>query len=198
MRPNIDTFIECLEEYNFLEVFNKWETYLWSNFPYNYTWDIDIIFIGEPTEELGEKIIDFQKYVKDKYDMKIDEQVFKDTKVFAHIEEYNRTGDMDLSKIIKYKTKEVNSPRIYKAEPKKINKYFWKFELLSANEKYKFRAGRLNLHYPILIEDFIKLVFNIKNPDIYNTKEDASYEKYHKLLMEHRIPAMRKYRNANR
>ena len=47
MPPKIDTFIKCLKDYNFLTVFNKWETYLWSNFPYNYTWDIDIIFIGE-------------------------------------------------------------------------------------------------------------------------------------------------------
>jgi len=191
--PNIDKFIICLEEYKFLEVFNNWETYLWSNFPYNYTRDIDIMFIGEPTEELGEKIIDFQKYVMDKTEIKIDEQVFEDTKVFAHIEEYNRTGDMDLSNIVKYKTKKVNSPRIYKSEPEQINEYFWKFKLIGVNEKYKFRAGKANLHYPILIEDFIKLVFNIKNQDIYNTVNDSSYEKYNKLRHEWRFN-----RNVNR
>ena len=184
MLPNIDKFILCLEEYNFLKVFDKWETYLWSNFPFNYTWDIDVIFIGEPSEELGEKIFDFQKFVENKYDMKIDEQVFTDTKVFGHIEEYNRTGDMDLSNIIKYKTKEVNSPRIYKNKPTKINSYFWKFELIGVNEKYKFRAGKANLHYPILIEDFIKLVFNVKNQDIYNTTNDSTFDKYNKLYRE--------------
>jgi len=184
--PNIDKFILCLEEYNFLQAFDKWETYLWSNFPYNFTWDVDIMFIGEPSEELGEKIINFKNYVYDNYGMVIDEQVFEDTKVFSHIEEYNRTGDMDLSNIVKYKTEKINSPRIYKSEPKKINKYFWKFDLIGVNEKYKFRAGKANLHYPILMEDFIKLVFNIKNQDIYNTKEDSSYEKYDKLYRDFR------------
>lgn len=186
MLPNIDQFILCLEEYRFLKVFDKWETYLWSNFPFNHTWDIDVIFIGEPSEELGEKILDFQKYVKDKTGMKIDEQVFENTKVFAHIEEYNRTGDMNLTNIVKYKTKEVNSPRIYKTDPKKINKHFWKFELLGVNEKYKFRAGKANLHYPILIEDFVKLVFNIQNQHIYNTEKDLTLDKYRNLYRDFR------------
>jgi len=189
IHPNIDKFILCLEEYKFLEVFNNWETYLWSNFPYNYTRDIDIMFIGEPTEELGEKIIDFQKYVMDKTEIKIDEQVFEDTKVFKHIEDYNRTGDMNFDgSIVKYKTK-IHNHR----GPEKFNKYFWKYTLTSMNEKNKFRAGKANLHYPILIEDFIKLVFNIKNQDIYNTVNDSSYEKYNELRHEWRFN-----RNVNR
>ena len=183
MLPNIDKFILCLEEYDFLNVFNKWETYLWSNFPINYTRDIDIIFIGEPTEELGEKIIDFQQWVRDKYEMKIDEQVFENTKVFRHIEEYGRLGYMDFDgSIVKYKTK-IHNHR----GPEKFNKYFWKYTLTSMNEKNKFKVGKANLHYPILIEDFIKLVFNIKNPDIYNTVNDSSYEKYDKLRNEWRF-----------
>ena len=169
-----------MEEYNFLKVFNKWETYLWSNFPYNHTWDIDMIFIGEPTEELGEKIIDFQKYVKDKAEMKIDEQVFEDTKVFSHIEEYGRLGEMQFDgSIIKYKTvkQEHRNPVYY-------NKHFWKYNLTSMNEKNKFKVGKANLHYPILIEDFIQLVFNIKNPDIYNTKQCKTFDEYRKLDKE--------------
>jgi hypothetical protein len=178
--PNIDKFILCLEEYKFLEVFNKWETYLWSNFPYNYTWDIDIMFIGEPSEELGKKIIDFQKYTMDKYEMKIDEQVFEDTKVFRHIEEYERLGSMQFDgSIVKYKTKKYDH-----REPIYHNKYFWKYILNSMNEKNKFKVGKANLHYPILIEDFIKLVFNIKNQHIYNTKEDSSYEKYDRIYRD--------------
>ena len=52
------------------------------------------------------------------------------------------------------------------------------------NEKNKFKVGKANLHYPILIEDFIKLVFNIKNQHIYNTKEDSSYEKYDRIYRD--------------
>ena len=169
-----------MEEYNFLKVFNKWETYLWSNFPYNHTWDIDMIFIGEPTEELGEKIIDFQKYVTDKAEMKIDEQVFEDTKVFSHIEEYGRLGEMQFDgSIIKYKTvKQEHRNPVYH------NKHFWKYNLTSMNEKNKFKVGKANLHYPILIEDFIQLVFNIKNPDIYNTKQCKTFDEYRKLDKE--------------
>ena len=183
MRPKIDTFIECLKEYDFLTVFDKWETYLWSNFPYNCTWDIDIVFIGDPSEELGEKIIDFQKYVKTKTNMKIDEQVFKDTKVFSYIPEMNK-GDIEFKNVFKYKTKELNSPRIYRDEPKKVNKYFWEFSLLGLNEKCKFRHGKTNIHYPILIEDFMKLHFNIKNPSIYNTIKDITHKKFCKLNSE--------------
>jgi len=183
MLPNVDKFILCLEEYKFLEVFDKWETYLWSNFPYNYTWDIDIMFIGKPSEELGEKILDFKDYVYNKTEMTIDEQVFKDTKVFSFIPQMN-ISDVDMRGIKKYKLKKVNSPRIYEKEPEKINKYFWEFSLLGLNEKCKFKHGLANIHYPILIEDFIKLVFNIKNQDIYNTRKDSSYEKYDKIYRD--------------
>ena len=139
-----------------------------------------MIFIGEPTEELGEKIIDFQKYVKDKAEMKIDEQVFEDTKVFSHIEEYGRLGEMQFDgSIVKYKTK-MHSHR----GPEKFNKHFWKYNLTSMNEKNKFKVGKANLHYPILIEDFIQLVFNIKNPDIYNTKQCKTFDEYRKLDKE--------------
>ena len=180
MLPNIDNFILCLKEYKFLEVFDKWETYLWSNFPFNYTWDIDVIFIGEPSEELGKKIFDFQKYVQDKYDMKIDEQVFENTQVFKHIVNYNNTGDMLFDgSISKFKTvkHEHRNPIYY-------NKYFWKYILKDTSVKNKFKAGKANMHYPILIEDFIKLVFNIKNQDIYNTREDETYYKYDKLYRD--------------
>ena len=183
MLPNIDKFILCLEEYKFQKVFDKWETYLWSNFPYNYTWDIDIMFIGEPSEELGEKILDFKNYVYNETEMTVDEQVFKDTKVFSFIPQMN-ISDVDMRGIKKYKLKKVNSPRIYEKEPEKINKYFWEFSLLGLNEKCKFKHGLANIHYPILIEDFIKLVFNIKNQDIYNTREDSSYEKYDRIYRD--------------
>ena len=121
--------------------------------------------------------------------MKIDEQVFKDTKVFSYIPEMNK-GDVDMKDVFKYKTKELNSPRIYRDTPKKINKYFWEFNLLGLNEKCKFRHGKANIHYPILIEDFMKLYFNIKNPYIYNTDRDVSFEKYRTLNRQFRNNCM--------
>jgi hypothetical protein len=182
MLPNIDQFILCLEEYRFLKVFDKWETYLWSNFPFNHTWDIDVIFIGEPSEELGEKILDFQKYVKDKTEMKIDDQVFEDTKVFRHIENYNRTGDMQFDgTVLKYKTvKHDHRKPIYH------NQYLWKYVLSDTSVKNKFRVGKTNMHYPILIEDFVKLVFNIQNQHIYNTEKDLTLDKYRNLYRDFR------------
>ena len=53
-----------------------------------------------------------------------------------------------------------------------------KFKLLDANEKYKFRVGKLNLHYPIDIQDFINLVWNIRNSDLYNTYNDPRKEEF--------------------
>ena len=184
MLPKIDIFIECLKDYNFLTVFDKWETYLWSNFPINSTGDIDITFIGEPSEELAEKILDFQKYVKETYEMKIDEQVFENTDVFSYIPQMN-ISDFEFNNIFKYKINTHLGPRKYKSDPIKINKYFWKYELSGMGEKNKFRLGKLNIHYPILIKDFLQLYFNIKNPHIYNTIEDNTFNKMKKLRREY-------------
>lgn len=168
----IPTFIDTLERYDFVEKFNDVEVYIWSNFPINPTGDIDLMFIGEPTEDLGKRIQEFQSFAIKQNCLRIDEQVFKDTRVFRHIEEYNRLGDIEFDNIVKYKMCEVNST--YKTPPVKINDYFWKFELVGINAKNKSRVGKLNLHYPILIQDFIQLVFNIQNPEIYNTPKDVN------------------------
>ena len=182
--PIIDDFIDCLENYNFLEIFKNHEIYLWSNFPYNFTWDVDLVFIGNPTEELGKKILDFKTYAKNTYDISIDEQVFENTKVFKHIEDYNRTGDHCFDgTLLQYKLKE-NFRR--NPEPVKINKYFWKFVLKETGDKMKYRYGKTNIHYPIEIKDFIQLVFNIKNQHIYNTLECKTFKKYRKLDQEFR------------
>tara|TARA_B110000858_G_C17592522_1_gene376348 strand:- start:85 stop:684 length:600 start_codon:yes stop_codon:yes gene_type:complete len=184
--PPISTFIDTLERYDFLEKFNDVEVYIWSNFPINPTRDIDLMFIGEPTEDLGKRIQEFQSFASKQKCLKIDEQVFKDTRVFRHIEEYNRLGDIEFDSIVKYKMREINSPRIYKTPPVKINDYFWKFELVGINEKYKSRVGKLNLHYPILIQDFMQLVFNIQNPEIYNTSKDANMDRMWDIKEEFR------------
>ena len=177
--PNVDGFISCLEEYKFLEVFNNCDTYLWSNFPINYTKDIDIMFIGEPSEELGEKIVDFKSFAMTNFDLQIDEQVYRDTRVFRYIEEYKRLGEMNFPNLDKFKLTEFKEKT-----PVKYNKYFYKYILKGLTDKYRFRVGKTNLHYPILIEDFIKLVFNIKNPDIYNTTQCKTFDKFRQLESE--------------
>jgi len=172
MRPNIDDFLECLHDYDFINVFDKWETYLWSNFPFNPTKDVDIMFIGELTKELEHKIVSFRKYAKDNYNMKIDECILKDTKLFAHIEEYNRTGEMSHSNIIKHRLDQDN----------KLIKQI----STGVNDKYKWRYGKLHLRYPILIKDFINLVYNIRNSDIYNTPKDKRSNKFNELRIDYR------------
>jgi hypothetical protein len=176
MLPTVDRFISCLEEYKFLEVFNNCDAYLWSNFPYNHTWDIDIMFIGEPSEELGEKIVNFKSFAMAQFDLQIDQQVHRDTQVFRYIEEFMRLGTMKFPNLERFKMSEFKEKN-----PVKYNKYFYKYILTDMNAKTQFRVGKTNLHYPILIEDFIKLVFNIKNPDIYNTKQCKTFNEYRKL-----------------
>ena len=88
-----------------------------------------------------------------------------------------------------------------------MKKYYWiqhpqrgriQFGLYPFQEKvlHLFKTNSyndfLNKHI-ILIKDFIKLVFNIKNQDIYNTVNDSSYEKYDELRHEWRFN-----RNVNR
>jgi hypothetical protein len=114
--------------------------------------------------------------------MKIDDQVFEDTKVFRHIENYNRTGDMQFDgTVLKYKTvKQDHRKPIYH------NQYLWKYVLSDTSVKNKFRVGKTNMHYPILIEDFVKLVFNIQNQHIYNTEKDLTLDKYRNLYRDFR------------
>ena len=170
----IDKFIECLNTFDFINVFDKWETYLWSGFPFHPTYDIDIMFIGDPNEELKKGIINFRDFSKEKYNLNIDSQVFYDTKMFAYIEEYNRTGDMKIENITKFRI------------DKKTNEFVKKISN-GPSLKYKFRVGKLHLRYPILISDFIHLVFNIKNQDIYNTPADKRYKEFNKLLFDYKM-----------
>lgn len=189
-RPKVPKFIECLKDWGFTTKFNKWEVYLWGNFPYNPTSDIDLIFIGNPSEELAELIIEFRDYVKQKTKYVIDHQVFKTTEVFSYIPQMN-ISNFEFKNIYKYKMTEINSPRVYRKEPKKINKYFWEFDLLGLNEKKLFTLGKTNVHYPILIEDFIKLYNNITNPYTYNTREDPNWQ-YHITLRKEFMKIMKK------
>lgn len=172
MSPNIDDFLECLQDYDFLSVFDKCETYLWSNFPFNPTNDIDIVFIGKLTKDLEYKIADFKRYAWENYTIKIDECIMEDTKLFAHIEEYNRTGEMSHSNIIKHR----------------LDKEYKLIKQISTgvNNKYKWRFGKLHLRYPILIADFLNLVFNIRNSDIYNTPKDKRFAEFNKLRIDYK------------
>ena len=192
-RPKVPKFIECLKDWGFTTKFNKWEVYLWGNFPYNPTSDIDLIFIGNPSEELAELIIEFRDYVKQKTKYVIDHQVFKTTEVFSYIPQMN-ISNFEFKNIYKYKMTEINSPRVYRKEPKKINKYFWEFDLLGLNEKKLFTLGKTNVHYPILIEDFIKLYNNITNPYTYNTREDPNWQYHITLRKEFMKIIKKKYR----
>jgi hypothetical protein len=192
-RPKVPKFIECLKDWSFTTKFDKWEVYLWGNFPYNPTGDIDLIFIGKPSEELAELIIEFRDYVKEQTEYVIDHQVFKTTEVFSYIPKMN-ISDFEFKNIYKYKMSKINSPRVYRKEPKKINKYFWEFDLLGLNEKKLFMLGKTNVHYPILIEDFIKLYNNITNPYTYNTREDPNWEYHTTLRKEFMKIIKKKYR----
>ena len=100
-------------------------------------------------------------------------------------------SDFEFKNIYKYKMSEINSPRVYRRDPKKINKYFWEFDLLGLNEKKLFTLGKTNVHYPILIQDFIKLYNNITNPNTYNTREDPNWE-YHRGIRKEFMTIMKK------
>lgn len=163
----INRFLECVDEFQFFQKFEE-EVYLWSNFPYNFTHDIDLIFIGKPTESLAKRIIDFKIFANKKGCMKIDEQVFENTKIFSYIPDMNK-GNAVFNDITKYKLSDTSGNH---RSSEKINKYFWKHDLTKPHMKNSERR----LHYPILLQDFAQLVFNITNQDVYNTLQDKTME----------------------
>lgn len=171
---SIDRFIECVEEFKFFDKFKE-PTYMWGNFGYHCTGDIDLVFIGEPTEELAKKLIDFKLFAKERGCLKLDCCVCENTKLFSYIPEMNENYDVKFVDTIKYKLGE-HPPRAYGQNPEKINKYFWKYNAVGLNLKSKLRFEKQDVRYPIRLEEFIKLVYNIKNQEIYNTEKDKTFK----------------------
>ena len=167
---SIDRFIDLVEEFKFFDIFKE-PTYIWGNFGYRFTHDIDLIFIGKPTEELAQRLIDFKLFAKERGCLKLDCQVYEDTKLFSYIPEMNVNRDVVID-TIKYKLMDYPP----KGNSEKINKYFWKVNCVGLNDKSKLRFGKQDVRYPIRLEEFIKLVYNIKNQEIYNTERDKTFK----------------------
>lgn len=56
MRQPLSNFIEVIKKDNLIAQFPEHDIYLWSNFGFNETQDIDLKFVGDINAELGEKV----------------------------------------------------------------------------------------------------------------------------------------------
>lgn len=143
---------------NILTEFSNYEIYLWSNYGFNETEDIDLKFVGEINGNLGEKLFRlFQTSSTEK--LKLDPTMYENTKIFEHIPRFNRCTD-DIyyfdEEIIRYKCWPQKNNEYHGREVERLDKYLFKVKQIFARKdgKYKNRDWT----YPMLLSNYEKFI----------------------------------------
>ena len=155
----VHNFIKYIENHSF----DTYEVYIWSNFGFNSTGDIDLIFVGNITEDIGEKLYNFQKDARAN-NLNIDITLLPDTRIFSYIPAFNQATTQYTfpEKIIRYKLCAMQKDQWDNGwKSTQHSKYLWKLEQRFARKDTKYKDR--DWHYPMLLENFIKLYKNIKN-----------------------------------
>lgn len=155
----LHNFINYIENHSF----DTYEVYIWSNFGFNSTGDIDLIFVGKITEEIGKKLYNFQEDARAN-NLNIDITLLPDTRIFSYIPAFNQatTRYTFPEKIIRYKLCAMQGDQWDNGwKSTQHSKYLWKLEQRFARKDTKYKTR--DWHYPMLLENFIKLYKNIKN-----------------------------------
>ena len=158
----IRDFIKYTKSVNLFDTFSTYEIYIWSNFGFNTSKDIDLIFIGEPTETIGQSLYDLKMNALPFHSLDI--TLLPDTRMFSYIPGFNKslTNYYFPEKIIRYK---LGNMQKHQHDNGWIctehSKHLWKIEQTFARKDTKYRDR--DWHYPMLLENFIKLHENIRN-----------------------------------
>lgn len=135
--------------------FPNHEIYLWSNYGFNETKDIDLKFVGDVTPLISQQIVDFPF----NYKTFLDITMYENTKIFEHIPRFNRCTD-DVyyfdEEIIRYKTRPQKNNHYHGREVEQIDEYLFKVKQIFARKdgKYKNRDWT----YPMLLSNYEKFV----------------------------------------
>ena len=158
----IRDFISYIHSVDLFNLFSNYEIYIWSNFGFDESKDIDLILIGEPTKDIGKSL----------YDLKIDALPFHNlditllpnTKIFSYIPGFNKskTNYYFPEKITRYK---ITNRQKHQHDNgwvcTKHSEHLWKIEQTFARKDTKYKNR--DWHYPMLLKNFIKLHDNIRN-----------------------------------
>lgn len=141
-------------------IFPDYEIYLWSNYGFNETSDIDLKFVGHVTPDLGEKLFDifmeYRQYYKPYF---LDPTMYEDTKLFEHIPRFNRCKD-DIyyfdEEIIRYKCWPQKNNHYHGREVEQLDEHLYKVKQIFARKdgKYKNRDWT----YPMLLNNYEKFI----------------------------------------
>jgi len=158
MRQQLSNFVEVIESDNLIEQFPDHDIYLWSNFGFNKTTDVDITVIGEVTSEIAEQWYDiFNKYRK-LFPLYLDIVLSPNTNLFKHISRFNECTD-DIyyfdEEITRYKLWEQKDNEYHGREAIKISDKLYKVKQIFARKDIKYKERKWT--YPILLSDLIKL-----------------------------------------
>ena len=90
MRQPLSNFIEVIKKDDLIGQFPEHDIYLWSNFGFNETEDIDLIFVGNVTTELGDKVWELYWKYRHLLETPLDPTLYTSTKLFEHIPRFNK------------------------------------------------------------------------------------------------------------
>jgi len=158
MRQQLSNFVEVIESDNLIEQFPDHDIYLWSNFGFNKTTDVDITVIGEVNSKIAEQCYDIFKKYRKLFPLYLDIVLSPNTNLFEHIPRFNECTD-DIyyfdKEIIRYKLWEQKDNKYHGREVIKINDRLYKVTQIFARKDTKYKERKWT--YPILLSDLIKL-----------------------------------------
>lgn len=135
--------------------FPEHEIYLWSNYGFNDTPDIDLKFVGHVNSSISQQALALSR----SFDKFLDITFYENTKIFEHIPRFNRCTD-DIyyfdEEIIRYKFWPQKNNEYHGREVEQIDDCIFKIKQIFARKdgKYKNRDWT----YPMLLSNYEKFV----------------------------------------
>lgn len=158
MRQQLNDFLKVIDKDKLITQFPEHDIYLWSNFGFNETEDIDLIFVGNITAEFGEKVWELYLKYRRLFDIPLDPALYTSTKLFEHIPRFNNcTEDLYYfnEDIYRYKVWPLANNKFHGRELEKVDEYLYKVKQIFARKDGKYKERHWT--YPILLTDLIKL-----------------------------------------
>jgi hypothetical protein len=139
--------------------FPEHEIYLWSNYGFNDTPDIDLKFVGDVNFLIGQQALALSRSFTKSNNIKLDITMYENTKIFEHIPRFNRCTD-DIyyfnEEIIRYKFWPQIDNEYHGREVEQIDDCVYKVKQIFARKDGKYKNR--NWTYPMLLSNYEKFV----------------------------------------
>ena len=158
MRQLLSNFVEIVKKDDLIGQFPEHDIYLWSNFGFNETQDIDLIFVGDITSEMGEKVWELYIKYRKLLETPLDPTLYTSTKLFEHIPRFNKcTKNLYYfnEDIHRYKVWPQKNNEFHGREVEKVASHLYKIKQIFARKDGKYKERHWT--YPILLSDLFKL-----------------------------------------